>query len=75
MRVYLDSNVFISFIKREKGKQNISLSTQTDLFFNRIKNEKNILILSELFFKEIKKIIYLEPKEIINQFKEMKILI
>ena len=71
MRIYLDSNVFISFVKRENGRRVFSLGLQADLFFDNAKNEKNTLVLSELFFKEVKKTISLEPDEILNTLNEI----
>lgn len=62
MRVYLDSNVFISFVREEFGKSYRQLGTESELFLAFCKKNKIKLILSEIFFEEVRLKIFLNKK-------------
>jgi hypothetical protein len=65
MRLYLDSNVFIYFIKKEVDSALNFRYVDSANFFALCAKEKHELIISDLFFKEVKKIIFSEKEEII----------
>jgi len=73
MRIYLDSNVFISYIRNEIGKNFRPLFSEAENFFEWIKNEKHTLIFSNIFIYETTKHCYLNKEEIIQFFKEHSI--
>ena len=54
MRLYLDSNVFISFVREEFGRGYRQLGTESELFFAFCKKNEFKLIFSEIFFEEVK---------------------
>jgi predicted nucleic acid-binding protein len=74
MRLYLDSNVFISFIKKEVDFALNFRYVDSANFFALCAKEKHALILSDLFFKEVKKIIFSEKEEIIAWLNEMDLI-
>lgn len=72
-RIYLDSNVFISLIKTEIDHNARGLFIEVELFLENVKKNRNTLVLSDWFFKEVKKFCYLEQKEIIDYFTKLEI--
>jgi len=72
-RIYLDSNVFISFINKEVGRDLRGLFIESKFFLEKVRVQKHILVLSDLFFKEVKKVCYLDKNEIIDYFYNLKI--
>lgn len=54
-RVYLDSNVFISLIDREIGKGVRGLFVEAEQFLERVKESGDVLVLSDLFFREVQR--------------------
>lgn len=69
-RIYLDSNVFISLIDREIGRQVRGLFIEVELFLEQLKKEGHVLVLSEWFFKEVKQACYLDKGEILAYFEK-----
>ncbi|MBN2127657.1 MAG: PIN domain-containing protein [Candidatus Diapherotrites archaeon] len=67
MKLYLDSNVFISFIKEEVDKALNFRYVDSANFFALCRNEKHELIVSDLFFKEVEKIIHLNKQDVIEE--------
>ncbi len=49
------------------------LSLETKNFFDFCKKEKHIILLSDWFFKEVQKIIFLNRKDVLEEFKRMKV--
>ena len=47
-RVYLDSNVFISLIDREIGRDSRGLFVEAEQFLERVKESGDVLVLSDL---------------------------
>lgn len=74
MRIYLDSNVFISLMNREIGRGFRGLFTEAEFFFRKL-DEKYTIVLSELFFAEVEKKIYLNKKEILAQFTNLGVIV
>ncbi len=72
-RVYLDSNVFISLINKEIGREFRGLFVEAELFIERIKEQRHILVLSEWFFKEIEQTTHIRKEEILKYFKNLNI--
>ncbi|MFH1663303.1 MAG: PIN domain-containing protein [archaeon] len=66
-RIYLDSNVLISLLRDEIDKSFRLLSAEAQQFFDYARKHGGILVLSDLFYKEIKDIIKLDKKSV-NQF-------
>ena len=69
MRVYLDSNVLISFLRSEiDGAFNLRFS-QTDEFFVFCRQKTVTLVLSDFFLFEVKKIVFLDKKGVEETFQ------
>ncbi|MFH1751487.1 MAG: type II toxin-antitoxin system VapC family toxin [archaeon] len=52
-RIYLDSNVFISVLKEEIGRNVRGLFVEAGQFFEKVKQEKHVIVLSDWFFEEV----------------------
>ena len=75
-RVYLDSNVFISLFCTEIGRGMRGLFAEAGLFFEKIKkNNDCTIILSNLFFEEIKWKTFLDRDSAIDYFRKAGIKI
>jgi len=74
MRVYLDSNVFISMINQEMGFFFRPLFREAEDFFSKVKKGKHTLILSDLFFKEVIKHCFNSREDILNEFRKKELL-
>ncbi|MEK6972647.1 MAG: hypothetical protein AABW72_01225 [archaeon] len=71
-RIYLDSNIFIAFIKSELGKGFKLMAQDVEDFFRKC--PKNyVLILSEWFFKEVEKNGYYSKQEVLELLSKKKI--
>ncbi|MEW6295669.1 MAG: PIN domain-containing protein [Candidatus Diapherotrites archaeon] len=69
MRLYLDSNVFISLVREEiNGSLNI-LFKDTELFLSICSKKNFSLLLSYWFFKEIEKSVFLQKEEVVELLK------
>ena len=75
MRIYLDSNVFISLMNREIGRGFRGLFIEAEAFFRKAKDERHTILLSDLFFTEVENNIYLSKEEIIAYIKNMGVTI
>ena len=73
MRLYVDSNVFISLFKEEIGKNLRSLYAEALSFFENAGKSKHILILSNLTIKEITKVCFIDEPNIIEELKKYSI--
>jgi len=71
--IYLDSNVLISFLRDEIDGSFRLLSLEAKQFFDYAGREKCKLILSDLFYKEIKDVIKLDVQSIKQFFSSIKI--
>ncbi|HLC36746.1 MAG TPA: PIN domain-containing protein [archaeon] len=69
MKVYLDSNVFISFVRQEMDSSFNMLFQHSDLFFALCKKKKIGIVLSKLFFDEVEKVISLKQRDITETLK------
>lgn len=69
-RIYLDSNVFISLVNREIGSNVRGLFVEAEQFLDNLKKQRHVLVLSALFFKEVRKRSLLSQSEILAYFKE-----
>lgn len=56
MKIYLDTNVFISLINEELDKNLRPLYLEAEEFFSYVSTKKIIIVLSALFFEEVHKI-------------------
>ena len=74
MKIYLDSCVFISLIRSEIGKHFRMLFQDSELLFAICKQEGIELILSELFFAEVEKVIGLEQKAVLEFMQEYGVI-
>lgn len=70
MRVYLDSNVFISLFEMEVGRNSRGLFVEAEMFVGEVKKENHVLVLSDLFFREVEKVIYLKSSEVLAHFEK-----
>ncbi len=73
LRVYLDSNVFISLLDREIGRHIRGLFVEAELFLEKAKKQRAVLALSGLFFKEVEKHCYLNEQEVQEYFERIGI--
>ena len=70
-RVYLDSNVFISFINQEIGSDLRPLFIEAEEFFKTAERKNCTIVLSQLFFDEVKNHCFLDDEKIIERLKEL----
>lgn len=73
MKLYLDSNVLISFLRSEIDRAFNLRFTQTEDFLLLCKSLKIEIVISEFVIFEVKKIIFLEKKDIIEFFEFLEI--
>ncbi len=73
MKIYLDSNVYISSVREEIDNSLGILFHNSDLFFALCKKNKYTLILSSNFFKEVKSVVSLEKDSIESHLLELGI--
>ena len=73
MRLYVDSNVFISLFKEEIGKNLRSLFAEALSFFENAGKSKHTLIISNLTVKEVSKICFIDEPSIIEELKKYSI--
>ncbi len=71
MLLYLDSNVFISLMKREVGRNIRGLFVEAELFFDKVVQRGHIVALSDLFFREVEQICYLNKDEVLKYFQKI----
>ena len=72
MKIYLDSNVFISLI-REEVSTNRSLFNEAINFFEKVAIQKDTLVLSELFFHETQKIAFSSKEDVLEKLGQFQI--
>lgn len=70
MRVYLDSNVFISAFNIELGSGVRGLFIEAEGFFELARRKGSVLVLSELFFREVEKISKTKRGEVLEFFAQ-----
>jgi len=71
-RIYLDSNVFIAFVKQEIGKPLRLMFQDVDDFF-RACPKRHVIVLSGLGLKEIEKVVHYSKSDLLGFFGERKI--
>src|SRR3989344_5944021 len=74
MRIYLDSNVFISLMNLEIGRGIRGLFVEAEAFFRKAKDERHTLLLSSLFFREVENKIFLNKNEVIDYIVKLGVL-
>jgi predicted nucleic acid-binding protein len=72
-RIYLDSNVFISVVNVEIGRRTRGLFVEAELFLNIVRKEGHVLLLSKLFFDEVKAHCYFTKEDVFAYFQEKEI--
>ncbi|MFH1256869.1 MAG: type II toxin-antitoxin system VapC family toxin [Candidatus Diapherotrites archaeon] len=70
-RVYLDSNVLISALRDEMDRQFRFLSAEAQLFFSRVRKNRDTVVLSSLFYFEVKKCIKISREEANEYFQSI----
>ena len=75
MKLYLDSNVLISALKDELDSNFRFLSYESAQFFKWASKSKIVLLVSDLFFQEIKDKLKLDKKSIAEYFSSINILL
>lgn len=73
MRLYLDSNVYISLVREEMGRHFQNLSYYSALFVAFCAKNNLTLVVSNLFFEEVNRVISLSQKDILEFFKEANV--
>lgn len=68
MRLYLDSNVLISFLREEIDSSFNNLYLESERFFSSCKLLGAEIVLSDLFLKEINNIVFLKKEQIFEVF-------
>jgi predicted nucleic acid-binding protein len=74
-RIYLDANVFISYIKREMGFNLRGLFIETERFFETIKKGQHTLVLSPLFFDEVERKTKMDKKDILEELENLGVIV
>ena len=74
MKLYVDSNVFISLI-REEVSINRTLFDEALIFFERVQERKDTILISQLVFDEIQKICFNSREDVIEKFTKLNISI
>jgi len=74
-RVYLDSNVFISLFNEEIGAGLRGLFAEAESFFDRIKEDKHVLVLSEVFFREVERKTFLPKGGVLGFLNDRQIIV
>ena len=74
-RLYLDTNVFISYVQREIGFGWRALFVETERFFIAVKKHDHVIILSPLFFREVEKITYMKEEDVMAQLGGLNVKI
>lgn len=74
MRIYLDANVFISAVRDEIDGAFNMRGRDADTFFSICADRKYLIVLSELFFDEVKNTIYLEKESTIETLHKYKVI-
>ena len=74
MRLYVDSNVILSYIKQELGGLIKAQVVRTKDFLINCQKERHIIIISDLTLKEIKKIGYYSQEEVEELLKQCDII-
>ena len=74
MRLYIDSNVLICYIKQELGGITQAQAIRTKEFFVKCRKEKHILIISDFALTEIQKAAYYSREEVEEFLKNFEIL-
>jgi len=74
MRLYVDSNVILSYIKQELGGLIKAQVVRTKDFLINCQKERHIIIISDLTLKEIKKIGYYSQEEVEELLKQYDII-
>jgi predicted nucleic acid-binding protein len=69
MRLYLDSNVFISFVRSEIDKSFNLRFLDSERFFAACKLVNAELVLSDLFFSEIKRACSIEKQQVLESLE------
>jgi predicted nucleic acid-binding protein len=72
MRIYLDSNVFISLFQTEIGKHKRGLFIEAEQFIEKVKENSHILVFSDWFFNELRAH-HFTKEDVLNELKERKI--
>ena len=72
-RIYLDSNVLISFVREEIDSSLNILYIETQNFFELCSKENHVLILSDWFFEEISRKISFSREDVLQEFKKIKV--
>lgn len=73
MRLYLDSNIFISWIKGEFGRKFEFMENSVARFLDWCGRERHTLLLSDLFFYEVKKITGINAEGVFERLKEFEV--
>lgn len=69
MKIYLDSNVLISVLLDELGRNYRQLAEEATTFFKRAKEKNATIIVSEFFIQEIEDKIGIDKKSIFEYFE------
>jgi predicted nucleic acid-binding protein len=73
MKIYLDTNMFISLVQEEIDSKHRGLFVEARDFFETAKKEKHPICISKLFLREVKKILFMNKKEVIQKLKTLGI--
>lgn len=73
LRIYIDSNVIISYIKSEFGGITVFQANEVKNFFWKCFEKEHVLVLSDLTLFEIKKKVYYSQLELLNLINEFEL--
>ena len=69
-RIYLDSNVFISLFNQEIGRHTRGLFVEAESFFEEVKKQGCVLVLSKWFFREAVEFCFSSKEETLDFFNK-----
>ena len=72
MRLYIDSNVFISLIREEVSTKR-SLFAEAKSFFEKVAIQEDIVIISELNIFEVNKKCFIKKEELLSILNQLSI--
>ncbi|MCX6803515.1 MAG: type II toxin-antitoxin system VapC family toxin [Candidatus Diapherotrites archaeon] len=65
-KIYLDSNVFISLMKKEIGFGQRGLFVEAEQFFVRVKKTGSVIVLSNFLLSEVESVSFYSKSDVLN---------
>ncbi len=75
MKIYLDTNVFISLFQEEIGFGFRALHIEARDFFESAKKKEDIICISQLFLSEVHQILFMKKEQVIKEIEKYEVII